>query len=38
MKSLAGIMGYEVDGSDEGYRALGRSLPIIALRPDPKRE
>jgi deazaflavin-dependent oxidoreductase (nitroreductase family) len=38
MKSLAGIMGYEVDGSDEGYRALGRSLPIIALRPDPIRE
>lgn len=38
IKSLAGIMGYEIDGSDEGYRALGRSLPIIALRPDPERE
>jgi deazaflavin-dependent oxidoreductase (nitroreductase family) len=34
IKSLAGIMGYEVDGTDEGYRALGRQLPIIALRPD----
>jgi len=38
MKSLARIMGYEVDGTDEGYRALGRTLPIIALRPDPKSE
>jgi deazaflavin-dependent oxidoreductase (nitroreductase family) len=36
IKSLARIMGYKVDGTDEGYRALGRKLPIIALRPDPK--
>ncbi len=33
IKSLAGIMGYKVDGTEEGYRALGRLLPIIALRP-----
>jgi deazaflavin-dependent oxidoreductase (nitroreductase family) len=36
IKSLAGIMGYEVDGTEEGYRALGRLLPIIALRPTAK--
>ena len=38
IKSLAGIMGYEVDGTDEGYRALGRELPIVALRPEDKPE
>lgn len=38
IKSLAGIMGYEVDGTAEGYRALGRRLPIFALRPDPKQD
>ena len=32
-RSLAKLMGYEADGSEEGYRALGRQLPIIALRP-----
>lgn len=36
IKSLGGIMGYEVDGTEEGYRALGRKLPIIALRPAAK--
>lgn len=33
IKSLAGMMGFELDGTDEGYRALGRKMPIIALRP-----
>jgi deazaflavin-dependent oxidoreductase (nitroreductase family) len=30
---LAGFMGYEVDGSREDYRALGRALPFIRFTP-----
>ena len=33
IKSLAKMMGYPLDGTEEGHRALGRLLPIIALRP-----
>lgn len=30
-RSLAGFMGFEVDGSEEGYRQLGEQLPFVAL-------
>jgi deazaflavin-dependent oxidoreductase (nitroreductase family) len=30
---LVGLLGYEVDGTDEDWRALGHELLLIALRP-----
>lgn len=30
-RSLSGFMGFEVDGSEEGYRQLGGQLPFVAL-------
>ena len=30
---LVGLLGYEVDGTDEDWRALGRELLVVALRP-----
>lgn len=32
-KSLAGFMGYDVDGSLDSYRAMGSSLPMLRLLP-----
>jgi deazaflavin-dependent oxidoreductase (nitroreductase family) len=32
-RELARFMGYQVDGSEEDYRALGREIPFVALRP-----
>lgn len=31
VRSLAGFMGFEVDGTEEGYRQLGEHLPFVAL-------
>jgi deazaflavin-dependent oxidoreductase (nitroreductase family) len=33
IKNLARILGYNLDGTDESYRALSRAAPIVALRP-----
>jgi deazaflavin-dependent oxidoreductase (nitroreductase family) len=33
IKNLARILGYNLDGTDESYRALSRVVPIVALRP-----
>lgn len=33
LKELARIMGYRLDNSEDDVRALGESLPVIALRP-----
>ena len=30
---MAGLLGFEVDGSDEDYRQMGTMLPMVALRP-----
>lgn len=30
-RSLAGFMGFETDGTEAGYRALGQQLPFVAL-------
>jgi deazaflavin-dependent oxidoreductase (nitroreductase family) len=30
---LAGLLGFEVDGSEEDYREVGKMLTLIALRP-----
>jgi len=30
---MAGLLGFEVDGSEEDYREMGTMLPLIALRP-----
>lgn len=30
-RTLAGFMGYEVDGTEAGYRELGAQLPFVAL-------
>jgi deazaflavin-dependent oxidoreductase (nitroreductase family) len=32
-RNLARFMGFEVDGSEGDYRALGEEIPILALRP-----
>ncbi|HEY69790.1 MAG TPA: nitroreductase family deazaflavin-dependent oxidoreductase, partial [Anaerolineae bacterium] len=32
LKSLAKIMGYPFDGTEESYRALGKIIPLFALR------
>jgi deazaflavin-dependent oxidoreductase (nitroreductase family) len=32
-RSLSGLMGYEADGTEEGYRRVGASLPMVRLRP-----
>lgn len=32
MKELARIMGYRLDGTEEDVRALGRILPMVALK------
>jgi deazaflavin-dependent oxidoreductase (nitroreductase family) len=32
-KSLARFMGYQADGSDENYRAMGDTLPMLRLTP-----
>lgn len=32
-RSLSGLMGFPVDGTDEGYRRVGASLPMVRLRP-----
>jgi hypothetical protein len=34
-RALAGFMGFEVDGTEAGYRELGAQLPFMALK---KRE
>jgi deazaflavin-dependent oxidoreductase (nitroreductase family) len=34
MKELARIMGYRLDGTEDDVRALGRILPIVALKPE----
>ncbi len=31
------LLGYQPDGTEEGYRALGEALPVFALRPDLER-
>ncbi|MCO6450833.1 MAG: nitroreductase family deazaflavin-dependent oxidoreductase [Caldilineales bacterium] len=31
-RTLAGYMGFEVDGSEAGYRQLGEQLPFVALQ------
>lgn len=36
MKSLAGYMGYKLDGSEDDYRELGRLLLMFALKPHPQ--
>jgi deazaflavin-dependent oxidoreductase (nitroreductase family) len=33
MKSLAGFMGYQVDGTEADFRELGRQLLMFALKP-----
>lgn len=33
LKSLAGFMGFQVDGSDEQYRKLAHSVPVVGFRP-----
>jgi deazaflavin-dependent oxidoreductase (nitroreductase family) len=33
MKNLAGFMGFQVDGTEAGYRELGRLLLMFALKP-----
>lgn len=32
-RSLARLMGYQVDGSERDYRALGEQIPFITLQP-----
>jgi deazaflavin-dependent oxidoreductase (nitroreductase family) len=32
-RSLARLMGYQVDGSESDYRALGEQIPFITLQP-----
>ena len=32
IRELARMMGYRMDGTEAGYRALGRQLPVVALR------
>jgi deazaflavin-dependent oxidoreductase (nitroreductase family) len=32
-RQLSRLMGYEVDGSEADYRALGRLLPFVVFRP-----
>jgi deazaflavin-dependent oxidoreductase (nitroreductase family) len=32
LRELAKIMGYRIENNDEEYRAIGRLLPIIAIR------
>lgn len=32
-RALARLMGFQVDGTEEGYRDLGRQLPFVALEP-----
>jgi deazaflavin-dependent oxidoreductase (nitroreductase family) len=34
MRGLARLMGYRVDGTQAGYAALGRQIPILALQPE----
>lgn len=34
MKELARIMGYRLDGTEADVRALGRIIPMVALKPD----
>lgn len=34
MKELARIMGYRLDGTEDDVRALGRILPMVALKPE----
>jgi deazaflavin-dependent oxidoreductase (nitroreductase family) len=36
MKSLAGFMGYQVDGTEADFRELGRQLLMFALKPQPQ--
>jgi deazaflavin-dependent oxidoreductase (nitroreductase family) len=35
MKNLAGYMGYQIDGSEEDFRELGRMLLMFSLTPRP---
>jgi len=37
MKSLARFMGYQLDGSESDFRALGRLLLMFALKPQHQR-
>jgi deazaflavin-dependent oxidoreductase (nitroreductase family) len=36
MKNLAGYMGFQVDGSEADFRALGRELLMFSLTPQPQ--
>ncbi|MFQ6089367.1 MAG: nitroreductase family deazaflavin-dependent oxidoreductase [Candidatus Methanofastidiosia archaeon] len=33
IRTLARLIGYRLDGTEEDYRALARKLPIVAFRP-----
>lgn len=33
LRSLAVVMGFEVDGSEDQYRQMARQLPVVALAP-----
>jgi len=33
LRTLAGIMGYRTDGSEDDIRALGEIIPIVAFKP-----
>lgn len=37
LKGLARLMGYQIDTTEEEYRALGRMLPIVALHYQPRK-
>ena len=32
LKALARVMGYRIEANDEDYRALGREIPVVAIR------
>lgn len=34
LRSLAAFSGFEVDGSEEGYRRMARQLPTVVLHPE----
>ena len=36
MMNLARLMGYQLDGSEDDYRELGRLLLMFALKPQPQ--
>lgn len=32
LKALAQVMGYRIEATDDDYRALGREIPVLAIR------